>query len=320
MSKRLPLRITVACCIAAAGLLGGSCDKTPIQPSSLSITRVEPSSGPTNTTFPVMIHGTGFESGATVTLGGQTAAVTSVTPTLITATAPPHAQGAVDVVVTSPRAGRATLVGGFTYVRPPIPIPTPPLTVSGTVLGFREPGGWDPVPNLRLKVRAAGTSSGLIDSTPLADTVTDAQGRYTINDNSAFVLFFQTDPDSEYRFLCDWSPIVTIQPLRELPVVHRTWSGNRPPPGLFGIEAGAWGTVSELIDGSLQPVAGATVTLDAGIPDPPATTSSNGFYKICSVVGADQPRTVTAFKTGYNPDTREFQSYGDGVHFQLTRR
>ena len=176
-----------------------------------------------------------------------------------------------------------------------------------------------PGPNLRLKVRAA-PNSGAVGSTPLADTVTDAQGRFTINDNSAFVLVFQTEPGSEYRFPCDWSPLVTISPLRELAVVHTTWSGNRPPPGWFGVEAGAWGTVSELIDGSLQPVAGATVTLDAGIPDPPATTSPNGFYMICSVVGADQPRTITAFKTGYDPVTREFYSYGDGLHLQLTRR
>src|SRR5262245_30135952 len=85
----------------------------------------------------------------------------------------------------------------------PIPTPTPtptstparvpPQMVSGTVLGFRETGGWVPVPNLRLKVRAA-TNSGAVGSTPLADVVTDAQGRFTINDNSDFVLAFQTDP------------------------------------------------------------------------------------------------------------------------------
>jgi hypothetical protein len=305
------------------GVLVVSCDERalPTQPTGLTITRVEPGSGPTNGTFPLMIHGTGFESGATVTLGGHTAAVTSVTPTSITATAPPHAPGAVDVVVTIPSGGRATLVGGLRYVPRPIPTPTPPLTVSGTVLGFRETGRWVPVPNLRLKVRADGPSFRIIDRTPLADTVTDADGRYTINDNSAFVLYFQTDPESEYRFLCDWSPLVTIEPLRELPVVHRTWSGNRPPPGFFGLESGAWGTVSELIDGSLQPVADATVILDAGIFEPPATTSPNGFYKICSTAGPDaQPRTVAAFKTGYNGDARDFQDYGDGIHLQLTRK
>lgn len=303
------------------GILLVSCDEraiptqptgpTPGQPS-LTITRVEPSSGPTYNTFPLMIHGTGFESGATVALGGHTAAVTSVTPTLITATTPPASQrNPVDVVVTNPSGERATLVGGFRYVL------TPPLTVSGTVLAFRETGGFVPVPNLRLKVRAA-PNSGAVGSTPLADTVTDAQGRYTINDNSAFVLLFQTDPESEYRFLCDWCPIVTIQPFRELLVVHRTWSGNRKPHGYFGPE-GVWGTVSEQIDGSLQPVADATVTLDGGIQDLPATTSPNGFYMICSLVGGGQLRTIAAFKTGYDPVTREVLDPTE-VHFQLTRR
>ena len=200
---------------------------------------------------------------------------------------------------------------------PPVGGRTPPLTVSGTVLGLRATGEWVPVPNLRLKVRAR-REDGAVGSTPLADTVTDAQGRYTINDNSAFVLLFQTDPESEYRFLCDWMPIVTNSPMWDLAVVHRTWSGNRKPPGWFGIE-GVWGTVSEQIDGSLQPVAGATVTLDAGIQDPPATTSPNGFYMICSVVGAGQLRTIAAFKTGYDPVTREVLDPGE-VHFQLTRR
>src|SRR5262245_23660605 len=77
-----------------------SCDEraTPTQPTGtmlgppgLTVTRVEPSSGPAYTTHPLKIHGTGFESGASVTFGGQAAAVTSVTPTLITATAPPRA-------------------------------------------------------------------------------------------------------------------------------------------------------------------------------------------------------------------------------------
>jgi hypothetical protein len=192
--------------------------------------------------------------------------------------------------------------------------------VSGTVLGFSTTGEWVPVPNLRLKVRA--DVSGFLGSTPLADTVTDAHGRYTINENSAFVLLFQTDPESEYRFPCDWYPILA-NGVRGLYAVHRTWSGNRPPPGWSGPGA-AWGIVSEEIGGSLQPVADATVILDDGRPDPPATTNPNGFYMICSVVGSDQVRTIAVFKTGYDGATREFFSSGVGlhlpIHLQLTRR
>ena len=74
------------------GILLGSWDRTPQPSPLLTITRVEPSSGPTYNTIPLMIHGTGFEAGATVALGRLTAAVTSVTPTLITATVPEASQ------------------------------------------------------------------------------------------------------------------------------------------------------------------------------------------------------------------------------------
>ena len=202
------------------------------------------------------------------------------------------------------------------------------MGVSGTVLEFRATGEQVPVANLRLKVRSGG-SDGAVLATPLADTVTDEHGRYTINIdcNPGCVVFFQPDPQSEYRFLCDWYPFaVRYFPghttLLYLPVVHTTWSGNRPPSAMgFGGFTGAWGTVSEQIDGSLQPIAGATVILDGARPDPPATTGPNGFFMICSVVGADQgPRTLAALKTGYNPVTRNIEAGSGDVHLQLTRR
>lgn len=201
------------------------------------------------------------------------------------------------------------------------------MGVSGTVLEFRATGEQVPVANLRLKVRSG---DGAVRATPLADTVTDEHGRYTINIdcNPGCVVFFQPDPQSEYRFLCDWYPFaVRYFPghttLLYLPVVHTTWSGNRPPSAMgFGGFTGAWGTVSEQIDGSLQPIAGATVILDGARPDPPATTGPNGFFMICSVVGADQgPRTLAALKTGYNPVTRDIEDGGSNeVHLQLTRK
>ena len=198
----------------------------------------------------------------------------------------------------------------------PPPTRTPPLTVSGTVFGFTATGEMVPVPNLRLKVRAEQVPDWAAPGKPLADTVTDARGRYTINDNSAYSLFFQTDPGSEYRFLCDWWPIYTLGVL-ELAVVHTTWSGNRLPNWRF--ENGSWasGTVSEQIDGSLQPVADATVTtLDGHLP---VTTNPNGFFMICSMQGPGQETTVTAFKSGYNPATSEAFDGGE-LHFRLTRK
>jgi len=86
---------------------------------------------------------------------------------------------------------------------------------------------------------------------------------------------------------------------RDLPLVSASWSGDRLPPRMSWPGTSVHGTVSERVDGALRPVAGATVTLDSGIPDPPATTTASGFYMICSEVGTDKYRTITALKAGY---------------------
>ena len=86
----------------------------------LSVTSVLPTSGSTAGGTAVTVRGTGFMSGATVTFGGAAAtAVSVVSPTIITVSAPAHALGAVDVVVTSADGRVATLAGGFTYVTQP---------------------------------------------------------------------------------------------------------------------------------------------------------------------------------------------------------
>ena len=282
----------------------------PDSPTHLAVSSVTPDNAASG--VDVTVRGAGFRPGATVTFGGVKAEVLSLSSSSILVKVPKRAPGLVAVVVTNPDGESAQLVGfTLTLVLPP---------VSGTVVEFRATGEQVPVANLRLKVRARGLSGGALLATPLPDIVTDAQGRYTVNDTSEFVFFFQPDPESEYRFLCDWWPIVRSFPLRDLPVFHKTWSGNRPPSQMSLIEAGAWGTVSEQVDGSLQPVADATVLLDSGMFDPPATTRQNGFYMICQTTDPDPgPRTVTAFKTGYNMVTRDARTFGD-VNIQLTRK
>jgi hypothetical protein len=59
--------------------------------------------------------GTGFLTGATLTLDGVAATVTSVTSTTIIAMTPVHAAGTVDVVVTNPGGVRGALTGGYTF-------------------------------------------------------------------------------------------------------------------------------------------------------------------------------------------------------------
>jgi hypothetical protein len=83
----------------------------------------------------VTITGTGFLTGATVSLGGTAATgVTVVSSTSITATTAAHTAGAVNVVVTNADTQSGTLTNGYTYatVAPQINSISPTSGVVGT--------------------------------------------------------------------------------------------------------------------------------------------------------------------------------------------
>jgi len=100
-----------------------------------TVSAVSPSSGPTAGGTAITIAGTGFEAGATVTVGGTAATgVNVVSATQINATAPAHVAGAADVVVTVNGQSSATNPGDqFTYVAPPSPVSVSPA--SGSTFG-----------------------------------------------------------------------------------------------------------------------------------------------------------------------------------------
>jgi hypothetical protein len=81
-----------------------------------SISNISPTSGPTTGGTTVTISGTGFAAGATVKFGTTSAtSVNVVGSTTITAVAPAHASGAVNVVVTNPGGQSATSANGYSY-------------------------------------------------------------------------------------------------------------------------------------------------------------------------------------------------------------
>jgi hypothetical protein len=113
----------------------------PAVPAALTVSEISPNTGSTLGVALVRILGTGFQVGATVTLDGDATSVTVVSSTAITATAPAHAAGTVDVVVTNPGGQSGRLTEGFTYVvdqpyalTPSLNTVTPgsPLSVSWT--------------------------------------------------------------------------------------------------------------------------------------------------------------------------------------------
>ena len=87
----------------------------PGAPSTPRVTAISPSTGSTARPTPVMISGTGFLAGATVTVDAMALNVTVVNSTTITAIAPAHAAGPADVVVTNPSGLGGTLTAAFTY-------------------------------------------------------------------------------------------------------------------------------------------------------------------------------------------------------------
>lgn len=92
-------------------------------PIALAATAVVPRAGSSAGGTEVVIEGSGFSTGATVTFGGTPASnVQVMESTAIIATAPAHAAGTVDVVVTS-GGGSAMNSGGFTYTGSPLPTP-----------------------------------------------------------------------------------------------------------------------------------------------------------------------------------------------------
>lgn len=86
--------------------------------SDLSVSAVDPGTGPAAGGTPVTLTGTGFIGASGATFGGVAATnVVVVSDTQITCTTPAHAAGVVDVTVTV-AADSATLAGGFTYLDP----------------------------------------------------------------------------------------------------------------------------------------------------------------------------------------------------------
>ena len=81
-----------------------------------TVSAISPNTGTANGGTAVTVTGTGFLSGATVTIGGTAATgVTVVSSTSITAKTPAHAAGAADVAVKNTDNQTGALSGGYTY-------------------------------------------------------------------------------------------------------------------------------------------------------------------------------------------------------------
>src|SRR3989441_2434931 len=159
---------------------------TYVAPPPPTVTGVCPTSGPTGGGTAITITGTDFDATATVSVGGTAATgVSVVSATQITATTPPHAPGAADVVVTvGGQSSAASPADVFTYVAPPPPTvtgvsPTSGPTGGGTAITIT---GTDFDATATVTVGgAAATGVSVISNTQInATTPTHAAGTFDV--------------------------------------------------------------------------------------------------------------------------------------------
>lgn len=129
-----PARALAALGIAAIAAACGSDTPGPgPQPAEVKVTAVAPNTGTTFGGTAVTITGTGFQSGATVQIGGTAATdVTITNATTITAKTPAHVAGVSEVRVTV-GSKTGTLANAFTFVKPVTGPNTAPVVSTLTV-------------------------------------------------------------------------------------------------------------------------------------------------------------------------------------------
>ncbi len=84
----------------------------------MTIVAISPTAGSTGGDTSLQITGSGFQSGATVSVDGIQRGGEILNSTSIHVSTPPHAAGQVDIVVTNPDGRTARLGAAYTYVPP----------------------------------------------------------------------------------------------------------------------------------------------------------------------------------------------------------
>jgi hypothetical protein len=117
-----------------AGALNSAFTYTPL--AAPTVLGVSPTSGGSLGGTPVTVTGTGFVTGATVSIGGVAAASVVVTSaTSISAVTPPHASGAAAVTVVNTDAQSGTLASAYTFSANPVPTASAVAPATGSITG-----------------------------------------------------------------------------------------------------------------------------------------------------------------------------------------
>ena len=126
-----------------AAARAGAFTYTSTSSGTLTATSVSPLSGPTSGGTLITVDGTGFVSGATISIGGTAATgVSFVSSTRLTARTPAKPAGGYSVVVRNPNGQTANTPRGFTYSGTSTPTPTTtPVATAVSPLSGPTSGG-----------------------------------------------------------------------------------------------------------------------------------------------------------------------------------
>ena len=130
----------LACHVMILGCDSGPSPLPPEPAGVLAVTSAMPDSGPTGGAVELTILGRSFQAGATAAFDGVSATTVVVNSWTIKATAPPHPEGAVDIVVINPDGTSARLNGGYRYVPLAIAGVTPRAGFAGMGLDIQGTG------------------------------------------------------------------------------------------------------------------------------------------------------------------------------------
>jgi hypothetical protein len=123
--------------LAAIVTIAVRCDDPPrpsALPDELTVTSVTPTIAAAETSTTIFINGTGFQTGASVTLGGPATSATVLSSRSISASTPLRGDGLADVVVTNPDGRSARLPGALTYATLGLKSVSPATGIIGTWL------------------------------------------------------------------------------------------------------------------------------------------------------------------------------------------
>ncbi|MPZ17152.1 MAG: hypothetical protein GEV06_04460 [Luteitalea sp.] len=260
-----------------------------------------PNTGPETGGTIVTIPGTGFIDPIEVTFGGVPVLdVTVDSATQVTAITPPHAPGAVDVVVTSP-GGSETLSDAFTYTPAPAPTASSIVPTTGPVAGgiLATITGTNFFPGTTVTF---GTTPSpmvtVLKPEPGSDEMT-LQARVPAASAPGPVSVVVTTPRGSS------SPLGLTFTYTSTPVTPPSITGVSPPSGDAGTEV----TVS---GAGFDP--GATVTICSQVVTPDSVSGTQVVFAAptCST-GGPQDVTVTNPNGGTDTLPASFAYPGSGV-------